>query len=462
MNRSFRSVAIVLGIATLAVSCGPSATRDLTTASNQATAASAPKAKKIVAAIMGQPSSFISRMNSTSNTIPGASNLEQLVNASLTEQVRDRSLQPQLAEAVPTVENGLWKLLPDGRMETTWQIREGARWHDGVPLTSDDLVFTTEVDQNRELPIIRQAGYAFVEKVEAIDPRTVTVTWNRPYIQADTMFTAAFASPMPKHILGDVYATDLARFSASPYWGSEFIGTGPFTVKQWEPGAFYRLAANEAYVLGRPLIDEIEVRFILDIDTMVTNLVAGAVDLTMSRGFTAEASLQLKDQWPTGKMEVDPGSYISAMPQFINPSPPIVGNAEFRKALWYGTDRQQLADTIEGGMSSIANTYIGPQYAENRAVEQYAVKYDYDPRKAAQMIEGLGYRKGSDGAYRAANGERLVIEVRSHGSPIGEKTTVATAALWTALGVSIDPLLVLESQMRDREYAASFPGFSIM
>lgn len=48
---------------------------------------------------------------------------------------------PQLAEAVPTLENGLWKLFPDGRMETTHTTRQGALWHDGRPMTTKDLEF---------------------------------------------------------------------------------------------------------------------------------------------------------------------------------------------------------------------------------------------------------------------------------------------------------------------------------
>src|SRR2546428_235254 len=54
-----------------------------------------------------------------------------LVHSGLTVGGDQRVRHPMLAEAVPTLENGLWKLLPDGRMETTWRLREGTRWHDG-------------------------------------------------------------------------------------------------------------------------------------------------------------------------------------------------------------------------------------------------------------------------------------------------------------------------------------------
>src|SRR5947199_7569871 len=153
MGRWLHSVALVFSVIFVGISCAhPGARRSDQTSSGDVTAPQ--KARRIVVAMMGQPSAFVSRMNMTSNTVPGVSDLEQLVNASLSEQVRDRSLQAQLAEAVPTIANGGWTLLPDGRMETTWRIRAGARWHDGTPLTSDDLVFTTTVDQNKDVPIL--------------------------------------------------------------------------------------------------------------------------------------------------------------------------------------------------------------------------------------------------------------------------------------------------------------------
>ena len=461
MTGWFRALVVIVSVAVLGIGCAPASQSGSSASTGTASQVQA-KAKRITVALMGQPSSFVARFNMTSNTVPGAANLEQLVLASLSELNRDRALQPLLGEAVPSLQNGHWKLFPDGRMETTWRIRDGARWHDGTPLTSDDFVFATVVDQNKDVPILKPVGYASVDQVEAVDPRTIRVTWTQPYIAADTMFTTAFASPLPKHILGDAYNTDLSRFLASGYWGEDFVGTGPFRLRQWVPGSFYKLTANEEYVLGRPKLDEIEVRFIPDMDALMTNLVAGAVDLTLSRGFTAEGWLQLKEQWPHGRADIDLGSYISAMPQFVNPSPSIIGNVQFRRSLMYGLDRQQLVDTLEGGLSRIADVYIGPQYVEYAAVADAVPKYPYDPRIAAQMIDGLGYRRGGDGAYRDAAGERLVVELRSHGSPIGEKTVIAVADLWTRLGVTTDPVIVTEARMRDREYAATYPGYSIL
>ena len=77
--------------------------------------------------------------------VAGKPEVETLVHQGLVTRDQNLALVSRLAEAVPTVENGFWRVLPDGRMEMTWRIKDGARWHDRTPFTADDLVFTGRV-----------------------------------------------------------------------------------------------------------------------------------------------------------------------------------------------------------------------------------------------------------------------------------------------------------------------------
>src|SRR5207245_2828594 len=95
---------------------------------------------------------------------------------------------PQLAEALPSTETGTWRVLPDGTMETTWRLREGACWHDGHPLTSDDLVFTAGVVQERDYTFLRETVFDLVEAVDPLDARSFVVRWKEPFIDADLLF----------------------------------------------------------------------------------------------------------------------------------------------------------------------------------------------------------------------------------------------------------------------------------
>ncbi len=288
------------------------------------------------------------------------------------------------------------------------------------------------------------------------------MTWNALYIDADTMFTGAFASPLPKHLLESTFVNDRQAFQALPYWSSEYVGTGPFKLRQFNPGASVVLAANDEYALGRPKLDEIEVRFILDANTLVTNLLANSVELTLGRGFTVENALQLRDQWRDGRMLYRTRLWIALHPQFINPNPAVVTDLRFRQAMMYGTDRQQLVDSLQGGLGGVGHVLIGPAEPEYPDVKDSVRTYEYDPRRTAQILEAMGYTRGGDGMYRDAAGSRLAVEIRSNGERITESAIVPVTNMWNQLGVTTEQVIVPIQRISDREYVSTFPGFRMM
>src|SRR5206468_4378487 len=96
-----------------------------------------------------------------------------------------------------------------------------------------------------------------------------------------------------------------------------------------------------------------------------------------------------------------------------NPSPAVVGNVQFRKALMMAIDRQQLVDALQFGLTSVADSYVAPSDPDYADTAGGSVRYPYDPRQTAQLIESLGYTKGPDGVYVDAGGQKLAVEVRS-------------------------------------------------
>src|SRR5206468_9710816 len=104
---------------------------------------------------------------------------------------------------------------------------------------------------------------------------------------------------LPKHLLEAPYRDDKASFMDLAYWTSEFIGAGPYRVREWMPGIGMLLDANRDFVLGAPRIDEIVLKFIPDANTMSANLLAGAIDVTNAVG-SVDLGLQLREQWNGG------------------------------------------------------------------------------------------------------------------------------------------------------------------
>jgi peptide/nickel transport system substrate-binding protein len=424
----------------------------------------APRAerKRIVAAIRGEPLTMSSTMNSAgSGGVAGVSEVEKLVHAGMADIQERTPVAPRLAEALPSTDNGLWKVFPDGRMELTWKIRQDARWHDGTPLTADDLLFTVKVEQDEQLAVLTSTAYKFVQSVTASDARTVVVVWKQPYIQADTMFSS-LATPLPKHILEKPYTDDWANFAQHPYWTREWVGLGPYKLKEWVLNSHLVVTANDQYPLGKPRIDEIEVRFILDPQALIANVLAGAVDLTLGRGLSLEQGIAARDQWREGHMDAALGNTIVEFPQYINPDPAIMLDPQARRALMYATDREELVDALFGGAGQVVE-WIGPHEPEYQYVSSAVVKYGFDPRRASQLFESLGLTKGSDGMYRLPNGQPFKLENRTtSGDDVRGKTLLILADQWQRTGITPDPVVIPRQRSDDREYRATRPAFELV
>ena len=210
--------------------------------------------------------------------------------------------RPYLAEALPQLTSDSWRVFPDGRMETTYRLKPNLTWHDSRPLAADDFVFSYQVYSSRGL------GGTFIsspqdqmEDVLAPDARTVVIRWRTLYPQAGALVSQLF-EPLPRHILDTpfkAYEQDPASldpFLSLPYWTTEFVGLGPFKVNRWEPGSTLEGVAFDGHALGRPKIDRLVIHFIPDENTVMTNLLAGAVDLAGDTSIRFEQATVLKRQ----------------------------------------------------------------------------------------------------------------------------------------------------------------------
>jgi peptide/nickel transport system substrate-binding protein len=140
----------------------------------------------------------------------------------------------------------------------------------------------------------------------------------------------------------------------------------------------------------------------------------------------------------------------------------IITNLELRRALVHAIDRQNMADLFIGPKTAVAHSYVGPDTPGYDVVEPSIVKYDYDPRRAAQMIEGLGYTRRADGFLVDGSGSRLQVEVRTTiRAELQPKIVAAVVDYWRASGVDAEQLNIPPQRMTDREFRATFPGFEM-
>jgi peptide/nickel transport system substrate-binding protein len=463
------SLVLWLALAVVLAACANPAQAPTTSTGAAPTSAPARPAtpKRIVIAIQGEPFTLSGQVNTAagSSTVRGIDELEQMVHAGMATADNLGGLKPQLAEAVPTVENGQWKVQADGRMETTWRIRQQARWHDGMPVTARDFVFALNVARDREMASFRNRAFDNVEGVEAPDDRTVVVRWSRPFIRADSLFSGGadrLALPLPAHLLEQPYTADKTSFLEHPYWSTEFVGAGPFALKGWVREGYLTLQAHDAYVLGRARLDEVEVRFIPDQNALVANVLAGAVEMTLGRSIAVDQAVQVRDQWRDGKVDLAPDSWLAIFPQFINPTPSAISDVRFRRALLHAIDRQEMVETIQSGLASVAHSFMQPNQAAYQAIEQrQVVRHDYDPRRTAQLLEELGLRRGPDGAYVDGTGSKLSVELRASQTDLNTKTMLAVGNYWQRAGITTETYSIPRQLASDDEFRATFPGLEV-
>ncbi len=424
--------------------------------------------KRITVAMLGILPAFWDDIAGRGGVVPGTGQFKGLASAGLVVLDEQNVVRPQLGEYVPSIEDGNWKVFPDGRMELVWKIRDGVRWHDGQPFTSADLLFSLDLARDKDIRVLGGPALELLDTVEAPDDRTLIVTWKKPYIAADAMFgigssgSRTSVGPLPKHVLESQFRDNKANFGEWAYWTTEFVSTGPFKLREWVADSHVLLDAFPDYVLGRPKVDQIEVKFIPDPSTLLANVLAGAVDLTFSRAVSVEQAVSTRDRWSEGKMVPYINGWTMMYPQLRAPTPALLGDPQFRRALTMAIDRQQLADILTAGLAPAADAIISPDQPEYPYVQSSIVRYPYDPARSGQILEGLGINKGADGMYSSAGGQRISIEIRTTTNDANQKAMLAVADGFQRVGLGAEPVVIPVQRLQDSQYRATFPGLELV
>jgi peptide/nickel transport system substrate-binding protein len=369
-----------------------------------------------------------------------------------------------LAEAVPQLNSDTWRVLPDGRMETTYRLRPDLTWHDGAPLTSEDFVFTLQAQRARAewgiitTPIeIRQ-----IEAVSSPDPRTVVIQWRQPYAEA----AAPELLPFPRHILEASLAEGQNAFAGHPYWTTAYVSAGPYRLERWERGTFIEGTAFDRYALGQPRIQRIKLTWNNDPAVSLTRLSAGDADMAVDGAIRFEQASLLKQQWNVQNNEgilLNPTSlrYIQtqARPDYV--SPRALLDVRARRAILHAIDRPALAETMIEDRSMVADTIPPPTVSYYSAVERVVQKLPYDPRRSEQLLTELGYTRGADGAFAHPTEGRFRLEVRGVAGGQEEQDTTIVADFLQRAGMdSYLTLLPASQRAVDNKTKGTFPALT--
>src|SRR5437588_4741329 len=167
--------------------CAPPVPQSNTAGQGDSSAAAGSAARKMLTVgVQREPTDLgVLFGQGTATTAGGAGSVKLIPHDKLAVEMDLDTWKPQLAQALPSIDAGTWRVNADGSMDTTWKLRPNIKWHDGTPFTSDDLMFTFTAFMDPDLPSRYGEAIKAMQSASAPDPLTFEVHWTRPNAQAN-------------------------------------------------------------------------------------------------------------------------------------------------------------------------------------------------------------------------------------------------------------------------------------
>lgn len=283
---------------------------------------------------------------------------------SLTVLEADGSIRPSLAESVTP---------NDDATEWTITLPEGLTFHNGKPVTADDIVYTLEYNLDPDNASIGAGNLASVDptQITKVDELTTTVGLTEP----NSFFDAN---------LSDFH---LAIIPAGTADFSEAVGTGPFVLESFSPGKQADLKAFGGYrVEGLPKVDELRMISIDDTQARTNALTSGQVDAIAGVAFSQVSGLV--NQSGVEILETDGDSFIAQYMQTSGDGAGALAEPKVREALRLLVDRDQIVSNVFFGHARVGNDVYAPS---DPGTPSDLEQRTYDPDRAKQLLQEAGY-----------------------------------------------------------------------
>lgn len=345
-----------------------------------------------------------------------------------------------LCEELPTFENGLARRekTPDGRqgVALTYRLRAGAKWADGRPVTSADVLFTWTVGRHPRGGLSNSELYRRILKVEAKDARTFVLHLDRltfDYNAVNDFHILPAHVEKPRFEAGDP-ADYRNRTAFDQDTGNPGLYNGPYRITQVVQGSHVVLEPNPHWDGARPAFRRIVVKTVENTAALEANLLAGGVDV-----IAGELGLPL-EQAIAFEARKDPRFAVIYKPSLVyehldvNQSSPILADRRVRQALMLGIDRETLSRQLFAGRQQVADASVPPL---DWVHTDELTTYRFDPVAAGRLLDEAGWALAG-GVRRNARGEPLVLELgTTAGNRSRELVAQVLQAQWRAIGADV-------------------------
>jgi peptide/nickel transport system substrate-binding protein len=332
---------------------------------------------------------------------------------------------PMLAAQVPTLANG--GISRDG-LTMTYHLRKNAKWTDGVAVTSADVKWSWQAIMNPNNNVISRHGYDDISAVATPNAYTVVVHLKRRFAPFVDTFFAESDQPyeiVPAHVLARYPNINQISFNGAPS-----VSDGPFKFVAWAHGDHISLARSDAFFLGRPGLDRIEVRTIPDEDTAINLLRTHAIDYMFQASIENYPALRSLPDARIIWVNVNGYSYVQ-----LNLARPYLSDARVRLAVAYAIDKKELVRTLAFGTQTTATADIPDwMWAFNPQVRSYP----HDPVEARALLRQAGWTPGSDGIMRKGAQSLTLVLVTNNSSVTRRREALEIQAMLREAGIDTE------------------------
>jgi peptide/nickel transport system substrate-binding protein len=352
-----------------------------------------------------------------------------------------------------------WGNTPDGTIYN-FSIRPDAVWHDGEPVTVDDVIFTIDMLKSEASAYPQDVKDLWNEvEIKKLDDKTVQFILPEPF--APFLDYATFPL-IPKHLLGDVPPEQLAsaEFNLAP------VGTGPYKFDRLvvENGNItgLELSAFDKYYLAKPFIDKVVFHYF---DTSRAALDA------YQRGEVLAVSRLTPDVLPEALADANLGVYTGRLPRMSmvflnlkNPEAEFLQDPAVRRALLLGTNRRYIVDKLLGGQGIIAD---GPLFPGTWAYYDGVDHVDYDSNAALNLLKDNEYViPAAGGNVRQKDGKPLELTLAYPDDSQHRAIAEELKQNWDDIGFNVTLRAVpydelISSDLESRDYQAALVDLNL-
>lgn len=343
--------------------------------------------------------------------------------------------------------------LDDSKKVWTLTIRDNVNWHNGEPVTAEDLELAYKIIGHPEYDgtyygsdekLIEgmeeyHAGETdSISGIEVIDEKTIEII----FLEADP-FVQIWGHPVPKHIFGDM---DISEISASPEVRENPIGFGPFKVEHIVPGESVVLVKNEDYWRGEPNLDQVTLK-VIDSSNIVQEIKTGGVDIA---SFPTTAypdnddltNVEIIANISNGLSYI--GFRLGTWDEDLGEVKPDLtgkmGDKKLRQAMWHAVDNDLVANKFFHGLVTSGTTLIPPFHGEFH--DETNPGRPYDPEKANEILDEAGYEWEEGEKFRTdPDGDELTIIFSApDGGDTAEPIAKYYMQAWEDIGLNVELL----------------------